>query len=113
MSLTYFSKIQSYMQEYVKPYVYLGMILVVLTIFVAVMVLVFKSNVSYIIGMIGEAAMTAIMIMLYVAVNSGIDTIKTMVSYFGMGNVVKVNSLSAIFWIVMQIDLSFSALLEL
>lgn len=85
-------QIQSYMQEYVKPYVYLGMILVVLTIFVAVMVLVFKSNVSYIIGMIGEAAMTAIMIMLYVAVNSGIDTIKTMVSYFGMGNVVKVNS---------------------
>ena len=96
-------QIQSYMQEYVKPYVYLGMILVVLTIFVAVMVLVFKSNVSYIIGMIGEVAMMAIMIMLYVAVNSGIDTIKTMVSYFGMGNVVKVNYLPAIFWTVMQI----------
>ena len=86
-----------------KPYVYLGMILVVLTIFVAVMVLVFKSNVSYIIGMIGEVAMMAIIIMLYVAANSGVDTIKTMASYFGMGNVVKVNYLPAIFWTVMQI----------
>lgn len=96
-------QVQSYMQEYVKPYVFLGIILVVLTIFVAVMVLIFKSNASYIIGLIGEAAMTAIVVMLYMAVKSGIDTMEKMTSYFGMGDVVTVNYLPVIFWAVMQI----------
>lgn len=96
-------QVQGYMQEYVKPYVFLGGILVVLTIFVAVMVLLFKSNASYIIGLIGEAAMTAIVVMLYMAVKSGVDTIEKMTSYFGMGDVVTVNYLPVTFWGVMQL----------
>lgn len=99
----YFDSVKEILKEYMWKYIGTLMILVLLTIATACVTWIMKTTVTYVMALCGQCCTLMWTILVLKTISDKFNTITNLVSYFGMGDIVKFKVLPLLIWGILHV----------
>lgn len=99
----YFDSVKEILKEYMWKYIGTLMILVLLTIATACVTWIMKTTVTYVMALCGQCCTLMWTILVLKTISDKFNTITNLVSYFGMGDIVKFKLLPLLIWGILHV----------
>lgn len=99
----YFDSVKEILKEYMWKYIGTLIILVLLTIATAYVTWIMKTTVTYVMALCGQCCTLMWTILILKTISDKFNTITNLVSYFGMGDIVKFKVLQLLIWGILHI----------
>lgn len=99
----YFDSVKEILKEYMWKYIGILMILVLLTIATACVTWIMKTTVTYVMALCGQCCTLMWTILVLKTISDKFNTITNLVSYFGMGDIVKFKVLPLLIWGILHV----------